>query len=29
MPKYGGHAGFYDRNNVYYNELRALEFLVD
>jgi uncharacterized protein len=28
MPKYGGHVGFYDRNNVYYNEKRALEFFM-
>jgi len=27
MPKYGGHAGFYTRNNIYYNEQRALEFI--
>ena len=26
MPKYGGHVGFIDKNNVYYNEKRALEF---
>ncbi|MCF6295515.1 MAG: alpha/beta fold hydrolase [Flavobacteriaceae bacterium] len=29
MPKYGGHVGFYDKNNVYYNEKRALEFLIE
>lgn len=29
MPKYGGHVGFYDGNNVYYNEKRALEFLIE
>jgi hypothetical protein len=27
MPNYGGHAGFIDKNNVYYNEKRALEFI--
>ncbi len=27
MPKYGGHVGFIDKDNVYYNERRALEFL--
>ena len=27
MPNQGGHAGFVDRNNVYYNEKRALEFI--
>lgn len=27
MPKYGGHAGFIDRKNIYYNEARALEFV--
>lgn len=26
-PKYGGHVGFYDKNNYYYNERRALNFL--
>ena len=26
MPKYGGHVGFYDIGNEYYNEKRALEF---
>lgn len=26
MPQYGGHAGFVDKKNVYYNEKRALEF---
>ena len=25
-PKYGGHSGFVAKNNVYYNEKRALEF---
>ncbi|RLD28991.1 MAG: alpha/beta hydrolase [Bacteroidetes bacterium] len=29
MPKYGGHVGFVDKNNVYYNEPRALGFLVE
>ena len=28
MPKYGGHAGFIDKKNVYYNERRALEFIT-
>ncbi|WP_166964268.1 YheT family hydrolase [Yeosuana marina] len=27
MPKHGGHAGFIDKKNVYYNEKRALEFV--
>ncbi|TXD84196.1 alpha/beta fold hydrolase [Subsaximicrobium wynnwilliamsii] len=27
MPKYGGHVGFILKNNVYYNEKRALEFV--
>ncbi|MFK7782107.1 YheT family hydrolase [Psychroserpens sp.] len=27
MPKFGGHVGFIQKNNVYYNELRALEFI--
>ena len=27
MPKYGGHVGFYEKNNVYFNERRALEFI--
>ena len=27
MPKYGGHVGFIDKNNVYYNEYRGLEFI--
>ena len=27
MPKYGGHVGFIDKGNVYYNERRALEFI--
>lgn len=27
MPKYGGHVGFIDKNNIYYNEKRALEFV--
>jgi predicted alpha/beta-fold hydrolase len=29
MPKYGGHAGFVEKKNVYYNERRALEFVSD
>ncbi|MCB0399342.1 MAG: alpha/beta fold hydrolase [Winogradskyella sp.] len=27
MPKYGGHVGFIDKGNVYYNERRAFEFV--
>jgi hypothetical protein len=27
MPKYGGHAGFIDKKNIYYNEKQALEFV--
>ncbi len=27
MPKFGGHVGFIDKKNVYYNEKRALEFI--
>ena len=27
MPNYGGHVGFIDKRNVYYNEKRALEFI--
>ena len=27
MPNYGGHAGFIAKNNIYYNEKRALEFI--
>lgn len=27
MPIHGGHAGFIDKKNVYYNEKRALEFV--
>lgn len=26
MPKYGGHVGFYDIDDVYYNEKRAFDF---
>lgn len=26
-PKYGGHVGFYDKNNQYYNEKRSLNFV--
>ncbi|WOD43095.1 YheT family hydrolase [Hwangdonia lutea] len=27
MPNHGGHVGFIDKKNVYYNEQRALEFI--
>lgn len=27
IPKYGGHVGFYDKNNQYYNEKRSLNFV--
>jgi hypothetical protein len=27
IPNFGGHVGFYDKNNVYYNEKRALQFI--
>lgn len=27
MPKHGGHVGFIDKKNCYYNEKRALEFI--
>jgi len=26
IPKYGGHVGFFDENNIYYTEKRALNF---
>ena len=29
MPKYGGHVGFYDKDNVYYNEWRSLDFVEE
>lgn len=29
MPKYGGHVGFHDKNNIYYNESRALDFALN
>ena len=28
MPKHGGHVGFIDKKNVYYNERRGLEFAL-
>lgn len=28
-PKYGGHVAFYDSNNVFYNEKRALHFYLE
>ena len=27
MPQHGGHVGFIDKGNVYYNEARALDFI--
>ncbi len=27
MPKYGGHVGFIDKKNIYYNEHQALNFV--
>ncbi|WP_439151835.1 YheT family hydrolase [Winogradskyella sp.] len=29
MPKYGGHVGFIDKKNIYYNEQRALDFVKE
>ncbi|MFL1011437.1 YheT family hydrolase [Flavisericum labens] len=29
MPKHGGHAGFVDKKNVYYNERKALDFVMN
>lgn len=29
MPKYGGHVGFIDKKNIYYNERRALVFIKE
>lgn len=29
MPNHGGHAGFIEKKNLYYNEKRALEFVSD
>ncbi|SHI40646.1 YheT family hydrolase [Pseudozobellia thermophila] len=28
-PRYGGHVGFFDHGNVYYNEKRTIKFLED
>ncbi len=29
MPAHGGHVGFYDRKNIYYNEKRAIRFVKE
>ncbi|WP_272023094.1 hypothetical protein [Olleya namhaensis] len=29
MPKYGGHVGFYDEQNIYYSEKRMLQFITN
>jgi len=29
MPKHGGHVGFTQNSDFYYNELRALEFVSE
>ena len=26
MPKYGGHVGFFDKNNIHYNETKSIDF---
>jgi len=28
MPKHGGHVGFVDKKNIYYNESKALDFIL-
>ena len=28
MPKHGGHVGFVGKNNIYYNETKALDFIL-
>jgi predicted alpha/beta-fold hydrolase len=28
MPQYGGHVGFIEKDGVYYNEKRALDFIM-
>lgn len=29
MPDYGGHVGFFEKDNVYYNEKRAIKFIEE